>query len=1009
MSTNIDSLTIKVDAQVDGAIARLTQLNNVLVTLQQNSGLGKINQQLNKISAKGVTNSIDRARKAVENLNNTKVDKLSNSLNSLKSVSSGVMGVIKSGLTIAAGIQFSKPISAINDYVENLNLFKVAMGDNYEEAYEYANLLEDKMGIDSSEWMRNQGIIQSMANGFGIAEDKAYQFSKGMTEVAYDLSSFYNLPIDVAMQKIESGIAGEIEPLRRLGFALSEASLQEVALAHGLDTNIRAMSEAEKAQLRYIAIVEQAGAQGAIGDFAKTLSSPANALRILSQQVQQLARAVGSVFIPILTAVLPYIQAFVSVVTNAVRALASLVGFKLPDWSGSSWSGVEAGSAAVSDNMGTAAKNAKKMSDNIQGFDELHTLDDDTSSGGGGGGGISGGGIGDLTMPSVWDEATIAAIDSQVEAIKQKILELPKTIMGAFKELPTGVISTIAGIATAIPTFFAATKLFPNIFGGFGDSFKEEIIKAGIGLGDLEKQFTSIFSNVGQILLKPFQTLGGYISTLSNIVMTKLSPIFSKVGGMFSQYLITPIQNAFGTLTGKITSFLTPIQTTVTSVFGKMGTTVSGAFAKFTNLPVVSKAIGGLQSAFTAMGNGIASIMPNVNGIGTALQGLMNTITGSPILLAAAVAAIVATIVYLWNNNEEFRNNVIAAWDNIVAVAQNLWNNILKPLIDVMIPIIMDIYNNAIKPLWDRWTEFVAAIINIMLNLWNSIAPVLNDLIEWLGPIITNVVEALGPTFNAVFTTVSSVIQIAISVATAVFEGFANTIGSVVNAIVGTIQGIIDFVVGVFTGDWEKAWEGVKKIFSSMWDGLKGIVSGAWDAILGLFAKGGEIFSGVVGAIGEVFKKIVNSIIKGINWVIRQPFNFINGILNTIKEISILGMQPFYGFWGYNPLPVPQIPLLAQGGYVGANDPRLAVIGDNRKYGEIVAPENKIYDISYEAFKDAQGEDRTYEAVYNAVVQALQDNPINADVYIDGTKMTKKMAQINRKLERQVGKNVFVG
>ena len=115
MSTNIDSLTIKVDAQVDGAIARLTQLNNVLVTLQQNSGLGKINQQLNKISAKGVTNSIDRAKKAVENLNNTKVDKLSNSLNSLRSGASGVMGVIKSGLTIAAGIQFSKPISASND------------------------------------------------------------------------------------------------------------------------------------------------------------------------------------------------------------------------------------------------------------------------------------------------------------------------------------------------------------------------------------------------------------------------------------------------------------------------------------------------------------------------------------------------------------------------------------------------------------------------------------------------------------------------------------------------------------------------------------------------------------------------------------------------------------------------------------------------------------------------------------------------------------------------------
>lgn len=889
MSTNIDSLTIKVDAQVDGTIARLTQLNNVLVTLQQNSGLGKINQQLNKISAKGVTNSIDRARKAVENLNNTKVDKLSNSLNSLKSVSSGVMGVIKSGLTIAAGIQFSKPISAINDYVENLNLFKVAMGDNYEEAYEYANLLEDKMGIDSSEWMRNQGIIQSMANGFGIAEDKAYQFSKGMTEVAYDLSSFYNLPIDVAMQKIESGIAGEIEPLRRLGFALSEASLQEVALAHGLDTNIRAMSEAEKAQLRYIAIVEQAGAQGAIGDFAKTLSSPANALRILSQQVQQLARAVGSVFIPILTAVLPYIQAFVSIVTNAIRALASLVGFKLPDWSGSSWSGVEAGSAAVSDNMGTAAKNAKKMSDNIQGFDELHTLDDDTSSGGGGGGGVSGGGIGDLTMPSVWDESMIAGINSQVDAITEKIYS---------------AFSAIQSLAVAI--------------------WNSE----------------------------PIQAWQKWVVTATNFAVN----LFKSVGTNIWNNLV----NSFDVAKDNIIQGFNNISTLITLIF-----------TDFTN---------GLTTWSQPIINGVTNLVNSIwlGVIDPAIQGLSQ-------LWSDFTASLLAT----WQvYGKPLIDNIGAFVVNTINLFQSIWDNVISPIIIPFLEELSTLWNEHLKYVIQDVTDLVANLVNSALEIYN----------EFIVPVITWVQEKLAPVWNFLSETVATTLGAVLSKVDEVIGGITEMFG-----------GVIDFITGVFTGDWEKAWEGVKKIFSGLWESLKGIVSGVWDGILNLFAKGGEIFSGVVGAIGEVFKKIVNSIIKGINWVIRQPFNFINGILNTIKEISILGMQPFYGFWGYNPLPVPQIPLLAQGGYVGANDPRLAVIGDNRKYGEIVAPENKIYDISYEAFKDAQGEDRTYEAVYNAVVQALQDNPINADVYIDGTKMTKKMAQINRKLERQVGKNVFVG
>jgi phage-related protein len=889
MSTNIDSLTIKVDAQVDGAINRLTQLNNVLVTLQQNSGLGRINQQLNKISAKGVTNSINNAKKAVENLNNTKVDKLSNSLNSLRSVTSGVMGVIKSGLTIAAGIQFSKPISAINDYVENLNLFKVAMGDNYEEAYEYANLLEDKMGIDSSEWMRNQGIIQSMANGFGIAKDKAYQFSKGMTEVAYDLSSFYNLPIDVAMQKIESGIAGEIEPLRRLGFALSEASLQEVAMAHGLDTNIRAMSEAEKAQLRYIAIVEQAGAQGAIGDFAKTLSSPANALRILSQQVQQLARAVGSVFIPILTAVLPYIQAFVSIVTDAIRALASLVGFKLPDWSGSSWSGVEAGSAAVSDNMGTAAKNAKKLQDNIQGFDELHTLDDDTSSGGGGGGGVSGGGIGDLTMPSVWGESMIAGINSQVDAITEKIY----SAFSVYYSQPYAIWNS-EPIQAWQKWAVTATNFSVNLFKSVG---------------------TNIWNN----LVNSFDVAKDNIIQGFNNISTLITLIFTD-------------------FTNSLTTWSQPIINGVTNLVNSIW------------LGVIDPAIQGLSQLWSDF---TASLLATWQ------------VYGKPLI-----------------------DNIGAFVVNTINLFQSIWDNVISPIIMPFLEELSALWNEHLKYVIQDVTDLVANLINSALEIYN----------EFIVPVITWVHEKLAPVWNFLSETVATTLGAVLSKVDEVIGGITEMFG-----------GVIDFITGVFTGDWEKAWEGVKKIFSGLWESLKGIVSGVWDGILNLFSKGGKIFSGVVGAIGEVFKKIVNSIIKGINWVIRQPFNFINGILNTIKEISILGMQPFYGFWGYNPLPVPQIPLLAQGGYVGANDPRLAVIGDNKRYGEIVAPENKIYDISYEAFKDAQGEDRTYEAVYNAVVQALQDNPINADVYIDGTKMTKKMAQINRKLERQVGKNVFVG
>lgn len=111
-------------------------------------------------------------------------------------------------------------------YVENLNLFTVAMGDAADEAYEYAYAVNDALGIDPSEWMRNQGIFKQISSGFGVVEEKANLMSKNLTQLGYDISSFYNISIEEAMQKLESGISGEIEPLRRLGYAIVQVILR---------------------------------------------------------------------------------------------------------------------------------------------------------------------------------------------------------------------------------------------------------------------------------------------------------------------------------------------------------------------------------------------------------------------------------------------------------------------------------------------------------------------------------------------------------------------------------------------------------------------------------------------------------------------------------------------------------------------------------------------------------------------------------------------------------------
>ena len=221
-------------------------------------------------------------------------------------------------------------IKSANDYVETVNLFQVSMGEFYDEAYNYAMLVNDRLGIDPEEWMHAQGVFMSMANGFGLARQQAYDLSEGLTELAYDLSSLYNEDTEQSVLRLQSALAGEIEPIRRLGISISQATLQEYALAHGIDESVMSMTEQEKALLRSLVLMEGASRIGANGDFAKTLESPANAMRVLRQQITQLGRAIGTVFVPILIQVIPWVQAFVEILSESIQRFAFLVGLEMP-------------------------------------------------------------------------------------------------------------------------------------------------------------------------------------------------------------------------------------------------------------------------------------------------------------------------------------------------------------------------------------------------------------------------------------------------------------------------------------------------------------------------------------------------------------------------------------------------------------------------------------------------------------------------------------------------------
>ena len=437
-------------------------------------------------------------------------------------------------------------ITASNSYIENLNLFNVSMGQYAEEARNYAEQVGEVMGINPGEWMRNQGVFMTITEGFGVASDRAYTMSKNLTQLTYDLASFFNISTSDAFQKLESGISGELEPLRRLGYDLSVARLQQEAYNLGIEKSVTAMTQAEKAELRYYAIMTQV--TNAQGDMARTLEAPANQLRILQAQVEQATRALGNLFLPILKAILPYAIALAKAIRMVAEIIAGFFGVSIPefDMGTDAIGGVASGAGEAADGLGDASKKAKELKNALLGIDELNVISppEDSSGGAGGAGGIGGGGGLGFELPT-YDFIT-DAVNEQVDKIMAKIQPFLDWVRENISEILAGVVAIGAAflawkIAKGVQDFlkWLSTMKGFNIVGSIG--FKI----AGLGLfldawNTMKEAIQDImenganFTNVTKLISGFAEALGAAFLLFGNIKMAGAMLVISGLSGIVS-------------------------------------------------------------------------------------------------------------------------------------------------------------------------------------------------------------------------------------------------------------------------------------------------------------------------------------------------------------------------------------------------------------------------------------------------------------------------------------------
>lgn len=812
-----------------------------------------------------------------------------------------------------------KSIEGTTDYIEAFNYYTVAFNKvgkewgkdfekfGYDNAEDYAqsfgnrvNELLGKMsglkvdvdgGLISESGMKNLGLnlqvitqyasqLASITNSLGQTGEVTTAISKSMTMLAGDISSLFNVDFSTVATNLQSGLIGQSRALYKYGIDITNATLQTYAYKYGIEKAVSEMLQAEKQQLRLLAILDQSKVSW--GDLANTINSPSNMIRQFTNNVKEAGMVLGQLFIPVLQKVLPVINGVVIAIKRLLVSVANLLGIKI-DFSsfGQGVSGYNEDledTADALDKVGTSAKNAKS---GVREFDKLKVITTPKSSGSGSG---AGGARIDLTKEimdataeyeKVWQEA-FDKMQNTAQAWADKVEKLFEPVKKLFKDLFNG-------------DFFEAGQDLSGIVTGIFNWMSDAIASV---------DWYQIGQNIGQFL--------------AGIDWTA---VFTSAGN----FIETAIDAAIDLWKGSFDA--APIETTILTAIGLL---------KFTGLgDILWKAI--KDSIILSMGGkagaGIGeTILGNLLGTGAegaaaaGATGLFGGISAGAVAATAAITAVVAGLALVYATNEDvrksFKESISAiadnltpamefltttvitdlqnAWAGLVDVLtpigeflktaftsiwqdmlnpalkyvgeevlpklqsafENLWNgvlvpfgtflgNILKPAIQIVSDILTVLWKNVVVPLAQALGSVLGAAFDAIVDTMNFVVEQVKPVIEvfnflWdnvLSPIVNHLWEDLKPAFETVF----------------------KAIGNIIKNLGTKLKGLINFVSGVFTGNWRKAWDGIKDIFKGTFNNLVSIAEGCVNLIIdgiNAFIDGFGLISGISEAIGISFKPV---------------------------------------------------------------------------------------------------------------------------------------------------------
>ena len=736
----------------------------------------------------------------------------------------------------------AQAVTESNKYQEDLNLFTVALGQYAAEAQNYAEKVSDVMGIDPAQWLRNQGVFNTLLTGFGDTAERAQLMSQNLTQLGYDISSFFNISIEDAMQKLQSGISGELEPLRRLGYDLSQARLEQTALNLGIKESVANMTQAEKAELRYYAIMTQVTT--AQGDMARTLEAPANQLRILQAQLTQAARAIGNIFIPALNAILPYAIAVVQVIREIANALANLAGFKLTDVDYSGVNSAAVGAGSLADNLDDAAGAAKKLKQYTAGFDELNVFAPNTGSGSGAGAGGAGGF--DFDLPTY---------DFLGDAVQTRIGEIKKMIEDTLAEITT----IVSGFMLAVGAILVVTGV--NIPLGVGLMAAGAVgLAATVGLN-----WTAMSSELASTLALITGVVGGFLLALGAIMAFSGAnlPLGIALMALGGASLVTAavinwhnsdrhLTDALTTLTGVLAGASLAVGAML--AFTGVATGLGIALMAIGAVTLVSAAALNWNSIPDALASPLSRVGLLVSGATLALGAILAFSGCMPLgiaLMAIGATSLVSVMALNWNGLSDEIQNVIAIITTVVSVAFLAIGAALAfsganiPLGLALLAAGAVIMGTAIMPNWNDLSDNVQQKISMITTVVGGALLAVGAILALSGvalPLGLGLMAAGALSLGAVATLnwdfVVNSIKKVVSVITGILSGALIVLGVLLclsGAGVGLGLAVLAAGLSLSYAAWTLDDNPITRFVRQMANSIIGLVNGVIDAINDMF------------------------------------------------------------------------------------------------------------------------------------------------------------------------------